>query len=61
VKSLVPERVDQGVVVELDRLRFAAAAIDYPRRASGAAQAPVGAATVIARAARESREFVLHA
>ena len=61
VKGLVLERVDQGVVVELDRLRLAAAAIDDARRAAGAAQAPVGAAPMVARAARESREFLLHA
>ena len=58
VKGLVAKRVEERVVVELDRLGLAGAAIDDARRLAGAAHAAARSAAL--RRARKCGEFELH-
>ena len=58
VEGLVAKRVEERVVVELDWLGLAGAAVDDARRLAGAAHAAARSAAL--RHARKCREFELH-
>jgi hypothetical protein len=58
MKRFLVERVDQGIVIELDRFGLLGAAIDDSRRATGAAQPAARASSF--GAAGKGGKFELH-